>query len=153
MVRKDFNFHSNNFSNGLLISKVTNCLIKWLEQCTILNVNAKGVMIGSQKYCLIKTFDLKWTSSVFPRFIIGYLTVMIHLLSTYFSHLITFQINNPFEKLKTIGDFWYQLTRYLPTQEVIITSAIGLGNYNFFWVDKPLFQPYEKSLICTLKGN
>jgi hypothetical protein len=48
---------------------------------------------------------------------------------------------------KTIGDFWYQLTRYLPTQEVIITSAIGLGNYNFFWVDKPLCQPYQKTLI------
>ena len=47
---------------------------------------------------------------------------------------------------KTIAAFWYRLTRYLSTQEVIITSAIGLGHYHFFWVDKSLCQPYQKSL-------
>ena len=43
---------------------------------------------------------------------------------------------------KTIVDFSYGLT-----QDVIITSVIGLGNYPFFWVDKSLCQPYQKSLI------
>jgi hypothetical protein len=43
--------------------------------------------------------------------------------------------------------FWYRLTRYLLTKEVIITSATGLGNYHFFWVDKSSCQPYQKSLI------
>ena len=43
--------------------------------------------------------------------------------------------------------FWYRLTQYLLTKEVIITSATGLGNYHFFWVDKSSCQPYQKSLI------
>ena len=42
---------------------------------------------------------------------------------------------------KTIVDFWCQFTQYLSTQEVIITLAI-----HFFWVDKSLYQPYQKSL-------
>ena len=42
---------------------------------------------------------------------------------------------------------WYWLTQYLSTQEVIITSAIGLDHYHFFWVDESLCQPYQKSLI------
>ena len=53
---------------------------------------------------------------------------------------------------KTIVVFWYRLTQYLPTKEVIITSAIVLGNYHFFWVDKSSCQPYQKSTVvqyCT----
>ena len=33
---------------------------------------------------------------------------------------------------KAIVDFGYRLTRYLLTQEVIITSDVGLNNYLFF---------------------
>ena len=33
--------------------------------------------------------------------------------------------------------------QYLSTQEVIITSDIGRGNYHFIWVDKSSCQPYQ----------
>jgi hypothetical protein len=45
--------------------------------------------------------------------------------------------------------FWKQLSylMILSTQEVIITSAVGLGHWHFFCIYKSSCQPYQNSLI------